>query len=124
MSTVDTGKVGEDRAVLFLEKNGYAVMGRNVRSSFGEIDIVARERDVICFVEVRTRSGAGKREQAFESVDGRKQRRLSRLAAHYLKTHKLLDRRARFDVVAVSLDEATQDIALIKDAFPVTGKYA
>jgi putative endonuclease len=124
MATIDTGKTGEDRAVDFLKKNGYAIIGRNVKSPMGEIDIVARERDVICFVEVRSRTGAEKSEQAFASVDHRKQMKLSRLAVSYLKTNKLLGRRARFDVVAVLLKNEGEVVEVIKDAFPLAERYA
>jgi putative endonuclease len=124
MRTVDTGKSGEDRAVCFLENNGYAIVARNVRSRMGEIDIVARERGVICFIEVRSRKGAGKSEESFASVDGRKQRKLSRLALAYLKANHLLDCRARFDVVAVSLGETGEVCALVKNAFPLAERYA
>ena len=71
MATIDTGKTGEDRAVRFLEKQGYGILGRNVKSPMGEIDIVANDRGTICFVEVRSRTGAGKNEQALASVDQR-----------------------------------------------------
>ena len=124
MATIDTGKTGEDRAVRFLEKQGYGILGRNVKSPMGEIDIVANDRGTICFVEVRSRTGAGKNEQALASVDQRKQMKLSRLAVSYLKAHKLLDRRARFDVVAVLLKDEAEDVVIIKDAFPLAERYA
>jgi putative endonuclease len=127
MATIDTGKTGEDRAVSFLLKNGYVVLGRNVRSPMGEIDIVARDHDVVCFIEVRSRTGDGKNEQAqaaLASVDHKKQMKLSRLAVSYLKANKLLDRRARFDVVAVLLKDQGEDVVVIKDAFPIAERYA
>lgn len=124
MATIDTGKIGEDRAAHFLKKNGYTIIGRNVKSPMGEIDIVARERDVICFIEVRSRKGAEKNEEALSSVDHRKQMKLSRLAVAYLKANKLLERRARFDVVAVLLKGEGEDVRVIKDAFPLAERYA
>ncbi len=119
----DTGRAGEDAAVLFLEKSGYRILERNVRSALGEIDIVACEKDVICFVEVRARQGAGHRDQAFESVGRAKQERLSRLAVGYLKKRRWLERSARFDVAAVTFDDGRPSVTLLKDAFPVSEKY-
>jgi putative endonuclease len=124
VATIDTGRAGEDLAVRYLKKNGYAILGRNVRSPMGEIDIVARERDTICFIEVRSRTGALKNEQALGSVDRRKQMRLSRLALSYLKSNNLLERRARFDVVAVLYKDEGEDVVVIKDAFPLAERYA
>lgn len=51
----DLGILGEDLAVKFLKKNGYKILQRNFRSKLGEIDIVAQEKDVLVFVEVKTR---------------------------------------------------------------------
>jgi len=120
----DLGKIGEEKAVVYLKRNGYSIVARNVRNRFGEIDIVAREDGVICFIEVRTRRGPDKRAEALESVDSLKRRRLSRLAACYLKNNNLWGRKARFDVVAVSLAETSSDIHLVKDAFPIIEKYS
>ncbi len=124
----NTGRTGEDRACEFLKKNGYAIIERNFRNKFGEIDIVAREKGVVCFVEVRTRKGFEKHSEAFESVDWRKQKRLSRLAVSFLKNKDWWGQRARFDVVSVSLGEGpgldTDSVVLLKDAFPVSERFS
>ena len=49
------GNWGEDAAVRYLKTRGYEILDRNYRSSWGEIDIIARQRDVLAFVEVKTR---------------------------------------------------------------------
>ena len=50
------GDMGERRAVKFLKKKGYKILETNFKTNFGEIDIIARKGDYICFVEVKTRS--------------------------------------------------------------------
>ena len=120
---LETGKLGEEKAVRYLKNNGYRILARNFRNKLGEIDIVASDRDVICFVEVRTRRGAGKEAEALASVNGLKQCRLSRLAASFLKKHDLTGAKARFDVLTVLLEGASENILLLKDAFPVAERY-
>ena len=120
----ETGKIGEDKAVVYLKNKGYKILERNFRNKLGEIDIVARDRDVVCFIEVRTRRGQGKKEEALGSVNGLKQYRLSKLAVSFLKTNNLWGTKARFDVVTVLLEEPFDPILLLKDAFPVVAKYS
>lgn len=92
------GKLGEDAAAEYLRRRGYDILARNVRSSLGEIDLVALDGDgVVVFVEVKTR----RRGSALEAVDRRKQRRLTALARAFLARAGWLERPARFDVVAV-----------------------
>lgn len=99
------GKHGEEAAAKFLGKRGLTVLDRNVRSRFGEIDLVARDGPTLVFVEVKTRrEGEGDSPEA--AVTGEKQRRLGRLAQHYLKWKRLGEVPCRFDVVAVTLDDA------------------
>jgi putative endonuclease len=121
----DTRKAGaknEARAATFLKRRGFKMIGRNVKTDKGEIDIIALHRGVICFVEVRSRTGPEAHFEALASVDRRKQRRLSRLAAAFLKEQDLLNRPARFDVVSVAPDDPIP-IVHIPDAFPVTGVF-
>ena len=97
------GQHGEEEAARFLEKRGFAILDRNVRSRLGEIDLVARDGKTIVFVEVKTlRESEGDPPEA--AVTGGKQRRLGRLAQQYLKWKRLGEVRCRFDVVAVTLD--------------------
>ena len=121
---VDVGKRGEALAAAYLEKQGYRIVARNFRNKLGEIDIIAQDKDVVCFVEVRTRQGALEHEVALASVNIFKQKKLSRLAVSFLKKNNLTNEKARFDVVAVSLRGQENPILLIKDAFPVVERYA
>ncbi len=112
------GQNAEDLAVEFLCSRGLLILHRNFRCRFGEIDIVARERDDLVIVEVRARSS----EQyggAAASVDWRKQQRLVRAAELLLLRHRdLAGSRARFDVIAVTgIRGPTPRIDWIQHAF-------
>ncbi len=92
------GGEGEARAAVFLVRRGYRIVERNVRVNGVEIDLVAMRHGVVVFVEVKTRSGRafGAPEHA---VDARKQARIARAAAAWLREHPQRVRRARFDVI-------------------------
>ena len=111
-----TGRVGEDIAAGFLVKNDYRISERNYRCPIGEIDIVARDKNDLVFVEVKTRRSAdlGYPEQA---VGIKKQKKISKLALWYLQEKKLNGVRTRFDVVAIMMQPSGNDIRLIKNAF-------
>ncbi len=82
----------------------------------GEMDIIAREKDTLVFVEVKTRTS-----MAFGppqlAVNSTKQMQLSKVALYFLKEKQLEDIKARFDVVAILLRPKGEEIELIKDAF-------
>ena len=85
----------------FLRRLGYRILARNYTCPYGELDLVALDGPCIVFVEVRSTETADL-ERPAASVDAAKQRRLTDLALHFLRQHRLLDRPARFDVLAVS----------------------
>jgi putative endonuclease len=117
MEKKEVGKKGEDLAHRFLKKNGYRIIERNYVCKMGEMDIIAREKDTLVFVEVKTRTSTayGPPELA---VNAAKQRQLSKVALNFLEEKKLQDAKARFDVVAIFIIGPTdQKIDLIKDAF-------
>lgn len=116
------GREGEDLALGFLKKEGYRILAKNYRSRLGEIDIVARDKDTICFVEVKTRQFLESGEP-LEAVNALKQRKISKTALGYLKEKHLLDRKARFDVVAVTYSENKPCLNLIKNAFDLDAGY-
>lgn len=112
-----TGPRGENIAVSFLEEQGYTVLARNYRQRFGEIDIVAEELGVLVFVEVKTRKN-DRYGNPFEAVDIRKQRKLSRMAQDYISRNNKEDCAARFDVVAIRLNqESSPEVELVRNAF-------
>lgn len=119
---LEFGKEAEKAAVDFLKVKGYRILERNYRTRFGEIDIIARDKDAICFVEVKARHSLnlGSPEEA---VFTRKQKQISKAAIYYLKTNKLLERPARFDVLAFLYKDNRPQISLIKDAFELNAAF-
>jgi putative endonuclease len=95
------GKQGEDLACDALRRRGYAILDRRFRTRCGELDIVARDGNVMVFVEVKARSG-GNFGAPLESITSQKRQRLSRMAASYLFLKHVSDVPCRFDVVAVT----------------------
>ncbi|PPB08567.1 YraN family protein [Brevibacillus laterosporus] len=99
------GQIGECRASDYLESLGYSIIGRNVRLSQGEIDIVAMEQRTVVFVEVRTRIGkrgvTPKYGSPVESITPRKQQKLRQLALAYLQNHNQSYDTFRIDAIAV-----------------------
>lgn len=98
------GQEAEDAAARFLAQAGLKVVERNVRFVHGEIDLVCRDGAVVVFVEVKCRHARWGDAPA-EAVSWHKQRRLTRLAQHYLKWRRLEHARCRFDVVGVTVDD-------------------
>ena len=92
-----SGGDAEARAARFLERHGLAIVARNYRTRFGEIDLVAREGEVLVFVEVRMRS-SGRCGGAAESIGPRKRARLEAAARQFLARLKS-EPRCRFDVI-------------------------
>ena len=115
-STKEKGQEGERLAARFLEEQGFRILDRNYRNRLGEIDIVAEDRGVLVFVEVRTlKAYAGHSPE--ETIQWKKQQRVSRTAQAYIQHKRLEDRPARFDVVSVTLDGAGSTLRHIPDAF-------
>jgi putative endonuclease len=110
------GRLGEELASKRLRKLGYEILETNYRCPLGEIDLVARDGNVLVFVEIKTRKNRPLGE-AKEAVHKRKQGQLSKVALAYLKSKKLLDTEARFDVVAIGVGKGKEKIEIIKDAF-------
>ncbi len=115
------GRKGEAIVAAFLERAGYALVaanfalpvGRNLRGAIvnAEIDLVAYDGDVLCFVEVKTRASDSFAAPE-QSVDRRKQRQITRAARVYRRTFGLTHAPYRYDVVSVLLPPATEDCPL------------
>lgn len=116
-----SGKRAEDLAAAFLRAQGCEILERNYRRRLGELDLVARERDVLVIAEVRTRAHSTFGSAA-ASVDWRKQRRITRTAQELLQQRAELARLpVRFDVIVVSDLTAPQpQIEWIRHAFEAT----
>ena len=111
------GAAAETAAQTFLIESGLAVLARNVRYPFGEIDLIVRDAEMIVFVEVRfrrnTRFGG-----AAVSVDAGKRRKIARAAQAWLSSHRQYSAApCRFDVVAVSPSGDAMACEWIRSAF-------
>ena len=113
------GREGEQLAVSHLKRLGYRILCRNYRCSLGEIDIIARHRNVLVFVEVKSRRG-----ESFGSpklaITSAKQHKLSQVAWHYLQRYNLTETSARFDVVTISDIRGSPHFEVIENAFEST----
>lgn len=104
MNRRDTGILGEKLAKNFLKKQGYHIWETNYRCPEGEIDIVAKHKDFLVFIEVRTKKilEFGSPE---ESITPAKMGKLVTVASRYRQTHDNLPPLWRIDVVAVELNQ-------------------
>jgi putative endonuclease len=99
------GQLAEGLAAGWLEARGYGVLDRNHALRRGEVDLVCEKDGVLCFVEVRSRTGEA-HGLPEETVDRSKARRVILAAADWLERNGAQGRDIRFDVVAVTFDEA------------------
>ena len=93
------GRRGEAAAARYLEGQGLSILGRNFRTRSGEIDLIAREGDLLVFVEVKSRTRS-ERGDGFERIDFRKARRIRRAASVYRRRLRG-DLRCRIDGILV-----------------------
>lgn len=110
------GESSENMAVWYLKQNGYKIIEQNYRNRLGEIDIIAREKKSIVFVEVKSRRSIRHGSPKW-AVTPKKQRKISMVALYYLKSTKQIDVKARFDVVAITSNRDEPQIEIIKNAF-------
>ncbi len=117
MNRRKTGALGEKIACNFLGNNGYKIIETNYRCRDGEVDIVARQRDALVFVEVKTRKSLifGTPE---ESITPAKMQKLKAVAEYYNQNHDDLPSEWRIDVVAIEINSAGKiaRIELIENA--------
>ena len=110
------GKRGEELAVALLRKKGYKVIERNFRTRIGEIDIIAKHKGRIVFIEVKTRRTGGYGDPK-SAITFKKQRKISMVALEYLKKRHSLQTPARFDVVTVRSANDGDTVEIIPNAF-------
>lgn len=108
----EKGKIGEKIAEKYLKTQKFTIIYTNFSNYIGEIDIIAKEKDVYVFVEVKSREDClfGR---PCEAVDKRKQEKIKKVATFYLMENKLFDVDVRFDVIEILGSEINH----IKDAF-------
>ncbi|MFH1191504.1 MAG: YraN family protein [Candidatus Omnitrophota bacterium] len=121
-ANLEFGKAAENAASRFLKAKGYKILERNYKNKFGEIDIIAQQDGVICFVEVKARHSL-KLGVPQEAVTIRKQKQICRVAVCYLKSSNLLERSARFDVLALLYLNGQPQISLITNAFELSANF-
>jgi len=110
------GRKNENLAVWYLKKNGYKIVEQNYRTPLGEIDIIAKEKKTIVFVEVKSRQSVRYGNPKW-AVTPKKQRKISMVALQYLKSIRQTDAKARFDVVAITSNRDEPQIEVVKNAF-------
>jgi len=115
------GARGEQFAEQYLVGLGYRVLRRQHRNVGGELDLIALDGDSVVFIEVKTRRGVA-HGQPVDAVDRNKQQRMTRAAMVFLKREGWLNRRSRFDVIAVVWPDETSSpqIAHYRHAFEAT----
>ena len=117
------GELGERAAKQHLQKIGLKFLTANFRSARGEIDLIFRDGDCLCFIEVKTRSSEEWTRPA-AAVDARKRRLLSQTALDYLRLLKNPSVKIRFDIVEVLLaDGAVREIRHLPNTFPMAKPY-
>ncbi|MBQ3837160.1 MAG: YraN family protein [Treponema sp.] len=115
-NTRPTGLDGERRAADFYEKNGYQIVGRNFRTRFGEIDLIAQKGETLVFSEVKALPG-GNSEILAEELGQRKRRKIIETAKYFLKNHRQYSNKLiRFDAVVIDMP-GFESVHLIENAF-------
>ncbi len=113
------GQEGEAEAERYLRRKGYRIVARNLRTTLGELDLVAEDGPVLVFIEVKARR-TGEFGGAIHAVHRQKQQKLIRLATQFLAQHHWTDRSCRFDVILLeSTGTAVLKVEHIQNAFEV-----
>ena len=113
LAAVSIGNLGEEAAVKAIKKQGYKVIERNYRTKMGEIDIIAKDGEYTCFIEVRLRKNNNFGSPA-DTIDVRKQQKLIKTAKYYAVTKKIYDTPMRFDAVLINADAKGGKLTNIK----------
>lgn len=118
MNNRKTATEGENAACGYLKKQGYVILERNYSCPVGEIDVIAKDGDIVVFVEVKSRNGTdfGLPE---DSVDIRKRRKIIFTARYWMSAHtRECGKGCRFDVIAVLRGEVRHTV----NAFDASGR--
>jgi putative endonuclease len=114
------GREAEDLAAKWLEARGYEILDRNHALRRGEVDLVCEAEGVLCFVEVRSRTGE-EHGGPEETVDRRKARRVVLAAIDWAERNGAAGRDIRFDVVAVTFGDGAPRVVHFPAAFDADG---
>lgn len=110
------GRYGEDLAAQYLEDRGYLILERNWRCSLGEIDLIARDKNRIVFVEVKTRNGIGYG-HPFEAITANKVSRMRKLVAQWCIQNQQTGVKVRLDAIAVLIRSGKVAVEHLKQVF-------
>ena len=110
------GKYGEDVAAQFLQDRGYSIIDRNWRCSIGEIDLVAKYKSRLVFVEVKTRNGTSYG-HPFEAITNSKILRMRKLVSQWCSQNGALGAEVRLDAIAVLVRGGRVGIEHLKQVF-------
>jgi putative endonuclease len=103
--TQKIGEIGEEKACMFLMKQGFAILERNVANKFGEIDIVTKKKGIVHFFEVKTGKQGGWLNPA-ENLTKEKLRKFLISVEHYCLTNKIKDYRVQGVLVLLPSSES------------------
>jgi putative endonuclease len=120
MDNKTVGLAGEQEALSYLRKKGFKILETNYKTCFGEVDIIAKDKDDLVFIEVKLRNtdSFGKPEDAVGSF---KKTRIVKSALSYIKRKNLYDINVRFDVLVI--EPELDRIELIESAFDSSVRY-
>lgn len=116
MNHIGVGNKGEQSAVSYLNTLGYKIIATKYRTKTGEIDIIAKDKECLVFVEVKTRRSISYGFPA-EAVNFRKQQKIINTALCYLNQRGLVNTACRFDIVEVYVTNDSVRCNHIKNAF-------
>ena len=116
-TAVSIGQSGEETAVKILKKHGYKIIERNYRTRQGEIDIIAKDGEYTCFVEVKFRKNDDFGDPG-DFIDERKRQKIIKTAQYYAVKKGIYDTPMRFDAVLITAEKGKKvNAEVIKDAF-------
>lgn len=115
---LDLGKLGEDLALQHILQQQYQIIQRNFRCKTGEIDIIAKDRHIVVFIEVRAKTSDAYG-PAYNMVTPSKHKQVKRVALHYISQQNLINTQFRFDVIGITFQPGSDDYQLdhIQNAF-------
>lgn len=114
-NTKQIGLEAEEFVAQKLVQQGFIIVERNYKKMFGEIDVIARKKDLFVFVEVKMRTRA-----QFDPtlvIIPSKQKKIIMVAKEFIVTHDIHDKLCRFDVAIVQLQESEFQLLYIPNAF-------
>lgn len=121
---IRTGEAGEKLAEKFIRSRGFVILDRNVRTPFGEIDLVAEDNGVLVFLEVKTRVSE-RRGPPLASITALKRRHIIRNAVYYLRYRACAQRACRIDAIGIILARHGKMMVLkhVRNAIQLRGDY-